>query len=57
MMIRNSPADLIRGGMMIPGANMSPKWVDDTVHFFFQPAGAKSGIDLMSINIQSWILN
>jgi hypothetical protein len=38
--------------MMIPGVDPGPKWIDDTVHFFFQPAGAKSGIDLMSINIQ-----
>ena len=52
MLDRNSPAALVRGGMMIPAANMSPKWVDDTVHFFFQPFGFKSGVDLMAINIQ-----
>ena len=49
---RQSPAALVRGAMMLPGANMSPKWVDDTVHFFFQPHGFKSGVDLMAINIQ-----
>ena len=57
MLARQSPARMLRGGMMIPGVDPGPKWIDDTVHFFFQPAGAKSGIDLMSINIQSWILN
>ena len=56
MLARQSPARMLRGGMMIPGVDPGPKWIDDTVHFFFQPAGAKSGIDLMSINIQSWIL-
>ena len=49
---RQSPAALARGAMMLPAANMSPKWVDDTVHFFFQPHGFKSGVDLMAINIQ-----
>ena len=57
MLARQSPARMLRGGMMIPGVDPGPKWIDDTVHFFFQPAGAKSGIDLMSINIQFWILN
>jgi peroxidase len=52
MLARQSPARMIRGGMMVPGVDPGPKWIDDTVHFFFQPAGAKSGIDLMSINIQ-----
>ena len=52
MLARQSPARMLRGGMMIPGVDPGPKWIDDTVHFFFQPAGAKSGIDLMSINIQ-----
>ena len=56
MLARQSPARMLRGGMMIPGVDPGPKWIDDTVHFFFQPAGAKSGIDLMSINIQPWIL-
>ena len=57
MLARQSPARMLRGGMMIPGVDPGPKWIDDTVHFFFQPAGAKSGIDLMSINIQFRILN
>ena len=28
---------------MVPGVEPGPRWIDDTVHFFFQPAGAKSG--------------
>ena len=44
MMVRNSPAAMVRGGMMVSGAKPSPKWVDDTVNFFFQPNGFSSGI-------------
>ena len=51
MLARQSPARMLRGGMMVPGVEVGPKWVDDTVHFFFKPDGAKSGIDLMAVNI------
>ena len=51
MLARQSPARMLRGGMMVPGVEVGPKWIDDTVHFFFKPIGAKSGIDLMAVNI------
>ena len=51
MLARQSPARLLRGGMSVPGVEVGPKWIDDTVHFFFKPVGAKSGIDLMAVNI------
>lgn len=36
ILTRRSPGGLLRGGMMTNGVTAGPKWVDDTVHFFFQ---------------------
>ena len=37
MLTRQTSGALLRGGMMTQAAQIGPKWVDDTVHFFFQP--------------------
>lgn len=48
---RRSPGSLMRGGMSVRGSAAGPKWVDDTIHFFFQPDRFPHGVDLRAINI------